>query len=197
MSNLMMPSRVLLYGRVMQGIDIDVDVFDKGIGGLAGLGNNRFLREQFDASKKLNDSMRENLDPCFAMIYGFEFEAHYYDLMAPTIMLVHGPGTIPRDRSDLGRDLELAKTTDRVEDPFPIIAPDIVVWPYDKADYSMRLDPSSGPIESILLDAEFDDSEMMAETSGRHVSGRHVGGNLGRGRHVSGRHVGGRGRGSK
>ncbi len=197
MSNLMMPSRVLLYGRVLKGVEIKINVFDEGIGGLAGLGNNRFLREQFDTSKKLNDGKREELDPCFAMIYGFEFEAHYYDLMVPTIMLVHGPGTIPRDRSDLVKDLVLAETTDRVEDPFPIIAPDIVVWPYDKADFSMRLDPCSGPIESILLEVEFDDSGMTAETSGRHMSGRHVGGNLGRGRHVSGRHMSGRGRGSK
>ena len=181
MSNLMMPSRVLLYGRKLQGLTIDVSVFDDGKGGLAGLGNNRFLREQFDTNK------RDGCGPCFAMIYGFEFEAHYYDLMVPTIMLVHGDGTVPRHRSDLNIDIALATTTDRVEDPFPIIAPDIVVWPYDKADFSMRLDPSSGPIESILLDVEFDDSGMMAETSGRHVSGRHVGGNLGRGRHVSGR----------
>jgi hypothetical protein len=123
------------------------------------------------------------------MIYGFEFEAHYYDLMVPTIMLVHGPGTIPSDRETLATDRTIGAAVDRVENPFPEIAPDIVVWPYDKADFSLRLDPSSGPIESILLEVEFDDLEEEAESSGRKVSGRKVSG-----RKVSGRKIAGRGR---
>ena len=96
MSNLMMPSRVLLYGRVMRGITIDVNVFDAGIGGIPGLGNNRFLREQFDNSGATRGDACDPDDPetrpCFAMIYGFEYEAHYHDLMVPTMMLVHGDG---------------------------------------------------------------------------------------------------------
>ncbi|MDH3387484.1 MAG: hypothetical protein OEN02_06220 [Gammaproteobacteria bacterium] len=315
MSNLMMPSRVLLYGRVVQGISIDVSVFDAGTGGIPGLGNNRFLRKQFDPSKL--DEQDEKA-ACLAMIYGFEYEAHYYDLMAPTIMLVHGegmdqsrgrpvvdaataaaaaveattasvvaaayaatdgpgaansaaataaaiaaygaaaiaaeeaatkPGATPADvvnaaaeAADNTSEADMAAvaaakaaaaekgaTPDsvaaaavtaaeqaalasgatpasvaaaaanasaagpyigRVEGPFPGFADNVRVWPYDKDDFSMRLDPCSGPIESILLEAEIDDAEMADEMAGRKVSGRKVGGYLGRGRKVSGRKVG-------
>jgi hypothetical protein len=182
MSNLMMPSRVLLYGRVISGITIDATVFDLGTGGIPGLGNNRFLREQFnDSGYNMSPPPSAALEPCFALIYGFEFEGRYYDIMVPTIMLVHGPGVAHRDTSIC-----------RVEEPFPAIELDIVVWPYDKADFSLRLDPCSGPLESILIEAEFDDSEMAAEASGRQVSGRQVSGRQVSGRQVRGRQVRGK-----
>ncbi|TNF88209.1 MAG: hypothetical protein JSU67_11145 [Gammaproteobacteria bacterium] len=242
MSNLMMPSRVLLYGRVVQGIRIDVRVFDAGIGGVPGLGSNRFLREQFDPSHIGKQ------EPCFAMIYGFEFEAHYHDLMAPTIMLVHGEGLdYSRGRRVVAATAAAAASHEataqdvagaaasaadgagaaeiaaaaaaaaaageegataasvaaaaaaasaadpyigRVDKPFPDFADNVRIWPYDKADFSMRLDPCSGPIESILLEAEIDEAEIADEMAGRKVSGRKVGGYLGRGRKVSGRKVG-------
>ena len=244
MSNLMMPSRVLLYGRVVQGIAIDNAIFDTATGeggGLGGFGNNRFLREQFNPSQLGGE-------PCFAMIYGFEFEGHYHDLMAPTIMLVHGEGidvhrghgaeavgdavanavaataAAAADAAVQASCVDNATTTDilnaaaeaangadvittpvapsaadaadgypylgRVEKPFPGFEDDVRAWPYDKADFSLRLDPCSGPIESILLEAEIDDAEMADEMAGRKVSGRKVGGYLGRGRKVSGRKVG-------
>jgi len=245
MSNLMMPSRVLLYGRVMQGISIDVSVFDAGEGGAPGLGYNKFLRRQFGRNSEAECD--NNNQAVFAIIYGFEFEAHYYDLMAPTIMLVHGEG-MEQDRGrkvvaataaaadavgataasvaaaaesagDGAGAAEIAALTavrkasgvngaspadvaaaaasasaaapyiGRVEEPYPGFADNVRIWPYDKADFSLRLDPCSGPIESILLEAEIDDAEMVDEMSGRKVSGRKVGGYLGRGRKVSGRKV--------
>lgn len=248
MSNLMMPSRVLLYGRVMKGISIDVSVFDAGEGGAPGLGYNQFLRRQFGENSATECDA--NNEAVFAMIYGFEFEAHYYDLMAPTIMLVHGEG-MEQDRGrkvvaataaaadavgataatvaaaaesagDGAGAAELAALTavreacgaseatpadvaaaaanasaagpyiGRVEEPYSGFADYVRIWPYDKADFSLRLDPCSGPLESILLDAEFGDSEMAAESSGRHVSGRHVSGRHMSGRHMSGRHMSGR-----
>ena len=243
MSNLMMPSRVLLYGRVMKGISIDVSVFDAGEGGAPGLGYNKFLRRQFGENSETECDA--NSEAVFAMIYGFEFEGHYCDLMAPTIMLVHGEG-MEQDRGRKvvaataaaadavdatpasvaaaaesandgagaaeiaaltavrkARDVNGATPADvaaaaanasaaapyigRVEEPYPGFADNVRIWPYDKADFSLRLDPCSGPLESILLEAEFGDSEMASESSGRHVSGRHV-----RGRHMSGRHMSGR-----
>ncbi len=242
MSNLMMPSRVLLYGRVLRGIEINVRVFDAGVGGIPGLGSNRFLREQFDPSTPDGEL------PCFAMIYGFEYEAHYHDLMAPAIMLVHGEGVdysrgrrvvaaaaaaaaaheatpdsvvaaalsaadgpgaaesavvnaARRAAAEDGASAESVAAAaaqasadtpyiGRVEKPFPDFADNVRIWPYDKADFSLRLDPCSGPLESILLEAEIDDAELADEMAGRKVSGRKVGGYLGRGRKVSGRKVG-------
>ena len=248
MSNLMMPSRVLLYGRVMKGISIDVSVFDAGEGGAPGLGYNKFLRRQFGENSETECDA--NSEAVFAMIYGFEFEGHYCDLMAPTIMLVHGEG-MEQDRgrkvvaataaaaaavnatpasvaaaaeaaSDGAGAAEIAAVTavreacgangatpasvaaaaanasaaapyiGRVEEPYPGFADNVRIWPYDKADFSLRLDPCSGPLESILVEAEFDDSEMAAEASGRQVSGRQVSGRQVSGRQVRGRQVRGK-----
>ena len=251
MSNLMMPSRVLLYGRVISGITIDATVFDLGTGGIPGLGNNRFLREQFnDSGYNLSPPPSPALEPCFALIYGFEFEGRYYDLMVPTIMLVHGDGIDhSRGRKIVKATADAAAVTGataacvafaaesaadgagsyetavaaaaaaaaldggataasvasataeaaaatpyigRVEKPFPGFADNVRIWPYDKADFSMRLDPCSGPIESILLEAEVDDEELSDEMAGKKVSGKKVGGY--RGKKMSGKKVGIRGR---
>ena len=75
-----------------------------------------------------------------AIVYGFEFEGHYYDLPAPTMFMVHGDPISPEEA---GAAVESK----------PKLACDIKVWVYDKADYSLRLDIESGPIEEILLDA--------------------------------------------
>ena len=80
----------------------------------------------------------------------------------------------------------------RVEEPYPGFADNVRIWPYDKADFALRLDPCSGPLESILVEAEFDDSEMAAEASGRQVSGRQVSGRQVSGRQVRGRQVRGK-----
>ena len=251
MSNLMMPSRVLMYGRTMKGLEISVNVFNDGDGGAAGLGYNKFLRKQFGK----DDTTTGKKKPRLAMIYGFEFEGHYYDLTAPTIMLVHGKGINRRRRGRRWANRAIAKAAQaavdggsgpegvvdaaadkadelhagnaasakaaakalsggansqqvadaaadaataanpyvgRIESPFPGFPSNVRVWPYDKADFSLRLDPCSGPIESILLDAELEDDEFADEMSGRKVSGRKVGGY--RGRKMSGRKVGIRGR---
>ncbi len=162
MSSLMAQSRVLVYGRVIKGITIDVNELGDG------LGNNRFLRSQFgDAGATGNEK------PEFAAVYGFEFEAHYYDLVVPTILLVHGEGIAPQ-------------IAGAIVGPDPKLADDVTVWAYDKADFSMRLDVNSGPLESILLDSALEEAGIYGETSGRKVSGRKVNGRKVSGRKMSG-----------
>jgi len=162
MSSLMGQSRVLVYGRVIKGITIDVNKLDKG------LGNNRFLHEQFgDAGATGNDKAE------FAAVYGFEFEAHYYDLVVPTILLVHGEGTTPKNAGAVGES-------------DPKLADDVKVWAYDKADFSMRIDIDSGPLESILVEEALDTEDQMGRSSGKRVSGKRVSGKRVSGKRMSG-----------
>ncbi len=163
MDSLLGQSRVLVYGRVIQGLKISVSDLDDD-----GLGYNKLLRNQF-GDKKASDESK----PKLAAVYGFEFEGHYYDLPAPTILLVHGSGITPQEAG-------------AVVESDPKLAEDIKVWPYDKADFSMRLDGESGPLEAILLDDALASSELAAETSGKRVSGKRVSGKRVSGKRMSG-----------
>ena len=151
MSDLLEHSRVLIYGRVITGITIDASAIKSGK-----LGSNSFLHSQLTAKAA---GGKQN----FATIYGFEFEGHYYDLPKPTILLVHGDPKSP-------------KAAGAAVEPDPELVNDVKVWSYDKADFSMRLDVESGPLEAILLDETLDSSEMAAQTSGKRISGKRVSG---------------------
>ena len=162
MKNLMGHSRVLVYGRVMKGMKIEVDELNDG------LGNNKFLHSQFGKASDTGEKKAK-----LAAVYGFEFEGHYYDLPVPTILLVHGQGTTP-------------KNAGAVVESDPKLADDVKVWEYDKADFSMRVDIDSGPLESILLEQTLESSELAAETSGKRVSGKRVSGKRVSGKRMSG-----------
>jgi hypothetical protein len=162
MDDLMGQSRILLYGRVLKGIKVSVEDLNDG------LGFNKLLRSQFGNGDSGGDAK-----PRFAMVYGFEFEGHYYDLTAPTVLLVHGSGTAPEKAG-------------AVVETDPKLVADVKVWPYDKADFSMRLDVDSGPLESILLEPALEDEELAAEMSGKRVSGKRVSGKRVSGKRVRG-----------
>ncbi|MCP4764955.1 MAG: hypothetical protein GY875_01650 [Gammaproteobacteria bacterium] len=151
MSGLLEHSRILIYGRVVAGITLDA----------APAGKKK--SDQSDASidsKILNSA---GADKKLATVFGFEFEGHYYDLPKPAILLVHGEPSSPQDAGAVvGSD--------------PKLADDIKVWSYDKADFSVRLDTSSGPLEDILLEQALDDSGVAAQTSAKRVSGKRMSG---------------------
>jgi hypothetical protein len=108
----------------------------------------------------------------------------------PAIFLVHGPGDDPDPRiqaagppppppfanpdrsstSPHGTDFTGTANQDYS------FADDMRVWPYDKDDFSVRLDMETGPFEQILLEAELISEEMQTSFSGAHarVSGAHA-----------------------
>lgn len=146
MSGLLEHSRILVYGRVVAGITLDA----------AAAGD--------DQASIYSDVLRSNVaDKKLATVFGFEFEGHYYDLPKPAIFLVHGE---PKSPKNAGATVESD----------PKLMDDINVWSYDKADFSVRLDVSSGPLEEILLEKAVDDSGVAAQTSAKRVSGKRVSG---------------------
>ena len=127
------------------------------------LGDNRFLHRQLIAD-----------DARLARIYGFSFEGHYYDLGRAAIFLVHGPGNDPeafrpgtaRPDSRVDRAPADADRTG-VASTASSFSHDIRVWSYDKGDFSIRLDPESGPLEQILLQAELRPDKQQTYYSGQ------------------------------
>ena len=155
---LLSPSAVKLYGRVIDGLKFDLT------GAGTPLGANSFLRSQLSAK-----------GACFARIYGFSFHGSYRPLQRPAIFLVHGPGASASASVPYVKKGATDKNTSAQEDhsaPGSVdksgvaakeweFSADVKVWEYDQADFSLRLDISSGPLERILLGLDgIDDSEM-------------------------------------
>jgi len=161
-------------------------------------GDNNFLSRQLEAPKR-----------CFARIYGFSYEGHYYDLARPLIFLVHGKGkdaNAPRPPGDgkgaASRFSRAPANADLSGVAVTAGAPseDMRVWSYDKADCTVRLDVETGSFEQVLLDAVLDGDgpsagSSGARVSGARVSGARVSGARVSGARVSGARVGGSGRG--
>jgi hypothetical protein len=130
---------------------------------------NTFLQHQLTA-----DAADPEKSPRLARIYGFSFEGHYYDLARPAIFLVHGPGNDPEAFRPGTARLEsrgdrAPADADRTGVAYTAssFSHDMRVWSYDKGDFSIRLDPTSGPLEQILLQAELRPDRQQTYYSGQ------------------------------
>lgn len=145
-------------------------------------------------------------DARFARIYGFAYEGTFYELPEPVIFLVHGEGESATSWENGGVSIPEnapGRLHSRAPNKPPLsgvaaadfqIADDIQVWPYDKADYTIRMDVATGMFEQVLLDIFFEvDLPMMAgaKVSGAKVAGAKVAGAKVSGAKVSGAKVAG------
>lgn len=153
--NLARASTILLFGRVVEDIQINTA---RGSGASAKRAAKSASLGQQGASRALADQVAAE-GSCLARIYAFSYEGHYYDLSKPALFLVHGAG----DPVTLTAEYTGLPATCRE------FAPDIRVWGYDKSDISMRLDPETGTLEQILLDAETTGERVRIQYSGEKV----------------------------
>ncbi len=180
---LMSSSNILLYGRVMTDMSVSPQAAPNDEG-------NHFLRDVYSRTDE-NDNCTARL----ARIYGFSYAGTYYALDEPVIFLVHGPGVLaqPRPPGDAAR--QSVSPTD--PDLSGVDAQDfthsdtIMVWTYDKNDFSIRLDVSTGWLEDILLGAELGGDMDFPAFGGGKVGGGKVGGGKVGGGKVGGGKVGG------
>ena len=175
--NLLKPSNILLYGREVDLLTIARHTNVPSTGG------NSFLKEQLS---------RE--DVTLARIYAFSFEGHYYDMSRPAIFAVHGKGKLAETEAADPRASRAPSDADDtgVASQARSYSKDMRVWPYDKSDFSLRIDVDSGSFEEILLAAEIIEDDMPTYSGGRVGGGRVGGGRVGGGRVGGGRVGGGR-----
>ena len=166
------PSCILLYGRLVTDLNV-------GPNAVAAanpppppvpvqpphLGMNASLQDQLAAP-----------GATIARIYGFTYEGHYYDLSRPALFLVHGPGD-PAGRMLPGGAAAAPEEADKLgvaatAKSFPH---DMMVWAYDKGDFSIRMDVQTGPFEQILLEAELSSEKLKTTFSGAKVRMRRFG----------------------
>ncbi|MGF1563036.1 MAG: hypothetical protein ACFB3T_12750 [Geminicoccaceae bacterium] len=93
---------------------------------------------------------------CFALIVGFAFEGHYYDLNKPALFLVEGDG------KPLANTFEALGTFK----PGHIADNDVRYWMCDKNDITVRLDTETGMIKDILLEPEIDADRLKMAFAG-------------------------------
>ena len=142
---LLSPSGILVYGRVMQDIQIVATNYDAGAqqaGAPPRRGDNRFLQDQLQA-----DGAR------FARIYAYAYEGCIYDLLRPVLLLVHGePAEIygqPADADNVGVATHHGHYTD-----------DMRVWAYDKGDFTVCMEVDTGTFDEMILQTEAAEAEM-------------------------------------
>ncbi len=187
---LLSPSNILLFGRELKDLRIEQECKD---------GNpdrhTPFTVPRKGANRQLEDQLAAK-EAKIARIYGFSYEGTYYDLPRPALFLVHGPGLLVTNVSP--------KNSEGVGVPGGSIAPGepsltgvaaadfqfadgLMVWSYDKADHTIRMDVETGEFEDVLLN-------MFFGGGGPAVSGSRVSGSRVSGSRVSGsRLTGGRG----
>jgi hypothetical protein len=121
-----------------------------------------------NSANRFLDQQLERVDAQFARIYGFSFEGHYYDLPRPLIFLVHGPGVPAEDVKPGNRASRGPAQLDRAGTGAQgySFADNMMMWSYDKGDFSIRLDVETGPLEQILLEAM-----LRTDTSRSYYSG--------------------------
>ncbi len=119
----------------------------------------KVLHDPFAPGRKSANNFLANQlgDPysALARIYAISYEGGFYVLPKPAIFLVHGAGKAvdPRKPADL-----VARAPDNVDHTGVAaqdyeFSDDILVWSYDKGDFSIRLDIETGPFVHILLEA--------------------------------------------
>jgi hypothetical protein len=140
-------------------------------------------------------------DAGFARIYGFSYEGAYYELPNPTLFLVHGEGESATDGNmphppEHGSRAPTNPSVSGVAAADFQFADDIMVWSYDKADYTIRMDVETGMFEQVLLDVMFGGGPggvAGANVRGANVRGANVRGANVRGANVRGANVRGGG----
>jgi hypothetical protein len=140
-----------------------------GHGGKRSLGKNSFLEQQLDLE-----------DASFARIYGFSYEGSYCELERPTLFLVHGEGELAAgvlQTAESARGPLNPSITGFAAAEFQF-ADQLMVWSYDSADHTIRMDVETGTLERVLISPFFGGNQDVkgAKISGAKVSGAKVSG---------------------
>lgn len=150
--SLLNPSSIKLYGKPLADLVLKVGSGRNNPYG-PGLGDNKLLQRQLEAK-----------DAKLARIYGFSFEGVFVEMSRPAVLLVHGDGKPARPTS--GRQ----RTGDVDESGLAAqgfeFADDMQIWAYDKGDFTLRLDVTSGPLEEVLLEAEVRADQLRSQAAG-------------------------------
>lgn len=99
-------------------------------------------------------------DACLARVMAFSYQNQMFDLARPAIFLVHGEGTQVEFVSEAASDGLFLRRMPTFTERSGVVgqrgsfAPEIRMWLYDQADFTVRLDTDAGTFEKLLIDYE-------------------------------------------
>ncbi|WP_305984545.1 hypothetical protein [Roseibium sp. MMSF_3544] len=101
-------------------------------------------------------------DARLARIMAFSYQNEIFDLARPAIFLVHGKGSPVEfvKEGAQGKENPFLRRMPPYTDRSGVViqggsfGPNIKVWLYDRADFTVRLDSDTGTFERVLLEAE-------------------------------------------
>jgi len=151
-----------------------------------------FSAERGGLASEIEQQLLSGLNPCFARIYGFSFEGSYYELARPVIFLVHGDG-LPASEARTGV-FGRPRPSRAPGDPSLTgigsagfeFSDDVLVWSYDKSDYTIRLDVETGMFDDVLLDTMLGGGSDGMDTRGMNARGMNARGMNARGMNARG-----------
>ena len=154
---LLSPSGVKLFGRLFAELTLNVGA----AGNPTPLGSNNFLYKQL-----------QDQSATLARIYAFAYEGDLYFLPKPYVFLVHGPGTPVVEPNSTNPEVARGIATVDIWGVIAKIdrfADDVLVWDYDKEDFSLRIDIVSGPLSELALEPAMagDSSTSRADMTSR------------------------------
>jgi hypothetical protein len=144
------PSTIRLFGWVLTGIPYanPEHTFQPAVAPKDALEKDKALGK-YKGESLLLDTLKDD-DRVLAHILAYSYGGVYAGLRVPALFLVRGPGESVKvgGKVDPGR-LGLAHLDGIVE-----FANDLMFWTYDQSDQTIRLDPSSGTFQQLVIDAE-------------------------------------------
>lgn len=199
---LLSASNILLFGRVVTDLAIVHNAQDPGPPPAAITHDPfRIIRGRVSDGNQQLETLVNNNTANFARIYAVSFEGQFYELPAPVLFLVHDAGHPAETTVGSSGGAGHARQSRAPDNPDRSglgaadfsFADDLMVWSYDKADYTIRMDVETGMFEQVLLDVVFDGGGpggiAGANVRGANVRGANVRGANVRGANVRGANV--------
>ena len=136
---LLAPTTIRLFGRVLRGITPGVPP-----GGIP---------PQYLGTSPLASAMSQP-NVVLAHILAYSYIGNYTPLQVPALFLVHGQGESVFIGAGADRSVDPGRFGLAHLDASITLANDLRFWTYDQSDQTIRLDPASGTLQQLVVDAE-------------------------------------------
>ncbi|MEQ1942397.1 hypothetical protein ABMA32_08245 [Mesorhizobium sp. VNQ89] len=150
-----------------------------------------FNQDRIGFKSQLESQLTSNFSR-FARIYAFSYEGYFYELPRPILFLVHGKG-LPASEAKIGGNGRPRPARAPGEPSLTGLgaadfqfADELMVWSYDKADYTIRMDVETGMFEDVLLAAMLGGGPGGMDSAGMNARGMNARGMNARGMNARG-----------
>jgi hypothetical protein len=155
------PSTIRLFGWVLTGVVVPLPPTNPGQVFVPAAAPPNALQPGQPLAGYQGQSLLTNTlingDRVLAHILAYSYGGVYSALRVPALFLVRGPGQsvwLPLVPPQINRQIDPGRLGLAHLDGIVQFADDLMFWTYDQSDQTIRLDPSSGTLQQLVIDAE-------------------------------------------